>query len=364
MRTAVTLLIAALVFAGCPKAPPAPGPIPQGQPFTPATTTSTPPPPTTTTVPAPTPEPDGLQRAFTLAMPNRGWVYDFRWPAGVRLTSDRLEQGGTVRRLMSVGERGRLTLSVLFAPAPEGISTTAQLRDAAWDRLQIGNRFTMEETATFESGAAACGTYRVPSLRGIPENRRDVHCWLLHDGIAIHAWVTKSHATDTDLGRFRNWASSMRVTNATATAADRLLFGRSALGRDTAEGIDRALPHLEAAVAGWDTLTASHKLQLLAAAATAYLAKDRAPELLTLADRRLAELPTCAEAHYARAQALATLDRNEHAVTALVAAFVQAGAVARLPDPTEDSTFILLGDHPRFETLVARRAAQLAADKK
>ncbi len=352
MRTAVTLFIAALALAGCPKAPPAPGPIPQGKPFTPVP------------APVPAPTPDGLQREFTLGMPRQGWVLRFRWPDGVRVTADRLEQGGTVRRLMSVGDRGRLTLSVVIAQAPEGVATLRELRDSEWERLRLGNRFIVEEVETFQTETVMGGTYRVPTLRGIPTNRRDYHGWLLRDGVAVHAWITKSHTSPADAERFRTWARSMHLAEEPARPADRLLFARAALAQGGAEAVDRALPHLDAVLAGWAGLSPPQKLQVLAVAGSAYLAKDRAPELLALADRRLHEDPACAEAHYARALALAWLDRNDDAVAALEAAFAVLGAAARLPDPTEDSAFILLGDHPKFEALVARRAVQLSAQDK
>ncbi|MHC5020623.1 MAG: hypothetical protein ACYTGX_11020, partial [Planctomycetota bacterium] len=217
MRTAVTLLLAGVLCPGCPAGPPPPpGPVPQGTPFTSQTSQPAP-------QPAPAQPADGATRDFRLGMPGTPWVVRFEWASGVRVTSDRLEQGGTIRRLMSVGDNGRLTLSLLMAPAPAGVTTTAQLRDLEWNRLRLANRFVMQELQTFETAGVAGGHYRVPVLRGLPENRHDHHCWLLHDGVATHAWITKSHAGPNDLARFDAWAKTLRVAAEPAPAGDRLL---------------------------------------------------------------------------------------------------------------------------------------------
>jgi hypothetical protein len=354
MRTAETMLLAGLLCAGCPSGPPPPppGPVPQGKPFT------------TGTAEPPAQPADGATRVFSLGMPATNWVVRFEWPDGVRVTSDRLEQGGTIRRLMSVGDNGRLTLSLLIAPAPAGVTTATQLRDLEWNRLRLANRFVMQELQTFETTGVSGGHYRVPVLRGLPENRHDHHCWLLHDGVAIHAWITKSHAGPNDLARFDAWAKTLRVAAEPAPAGDRLLFGRALLGDGAPNAAERALPHFEAAGKGWSALDPAQRLRWVEAASNAYLALDRPDAALRTCERLLQSPAVPALAHYCRARALSALERNEEALAALERAFAVEGAYARLPDPSEDDWFILLGDDPKFEALVKRRAAQIAADEK
>lgn len=354
MRTLATLVLAALACAGCPQGPPpAPvGPLPQGTPFTPVAPVA----------PVPPAGPERSDRSdFTLALPGQDWVVRFRWADGVHVTSDRLEQGATVRRLMSLGDRGRLTLSVLIAPAPEGVATSEELRDLEWQRLKLGNRFVMEGFETFGTGDVFGGAYRVPVLRGIAENRRDHHCWMLRDGTAIHAWVTKSHATEADLGRLLAWSNSMQCSEEPACAADRLMFARAALAEDAAGAVERALPHVDAALARWSDLTAPQKLQLVWAAAEGYLAMDRTAEAQAVSERLLREQPESAGAHYVRAQCLASAGHTAQSVAALGRAFATEGAAAALPDPSADGWFIALGDDPAFEGVVATRAAHIAA---
>jgi tetratricopeptide (TPR) repeat protein len=100
------------------------------------------------------------------------------------------------------------------------------------------------------------------------------------------------------------------------------------------------------------------------AASNAYLALDRPDAALRTCERLLQSPAVPALAHYCRARALSALERNAEAVASLERAFAVEGAFARLPDPSEDDWFILLGDDPKFEALVKRRAAQIAAAEK